>query len=56
MSLATLIPAWSAGLRKNVTFPFLGSHTRVIGRHTLLVTEETREDPRHDSGALGQFR
>jgi hypothetical protein len=56
MSLATRIPAWRAGLRKVVTVPILGSHTRVIGRDTLLVTEEIREDPRHDSGALGQFR
>jgi hypothetical protein len=56
VSLAALIPAWEAGLSKIVTIPCQGSYTRVIGRHTLLVTEETREDPRRYSEALKQFR
>jgi hypothetical protein len=45
-----------AGLGKNVPVPSLGSHTRVMGHHTLLVIEETREDQQRYSGALGQFR
>lgn len=56
VSLATLIPAWQAGLSKIVTIPCRGSYTRVIGRHTLLVTGETREDPRDYGEALKQFR
>lgn len=56
VSLAALIPAWRAGLAKIVTIPCKGSYTRVIGRHTLLVTEETRGDPRRYREALGQFR
>ncbi len=56
VSLAAVIPAWRAGLGKIVVIPCTGSHTRVIGRRALLVTEETREDPRRYSEALGQFR
>lgn len=56
VSLTALIPAWRAGLSKIVTIPCRGSYTRVIGRHTLLMTDETREDPRRYSEALTQFR
>jgi len=51
-----LIPAWQAGLSKTITIPYQGSYTRVIGQHTLLVTDETREDHRRYSEALKQFR
>jgi hypothetical protein len=56
VSLAALIQAWRAGLGKIVTIPCQGSYTRVIGRNALLVTEETREEPRRYSEALKQFR
>jgi hypothetical protein len=56
VSLTALIRAWRAGLAKIVTIPCQGSYTRVIGRHALLVTAETRGDPRRYSEALGQFR
>jgi hypothetical protein len=56
VSLAALIPAWQAGLTKIVTIPCRGSYTRIIGAHTLLVTEETRSKTRTYSEALAQFR
>jgi len=49
-------PSWRTGLSKIVSIPCRGSYTRIIGRHTLLVTDETREDPRRFSEALQQFR
>jgi len=55
VSLASLIPAWRAGLTKIVAIPCHGSYTRVIGRHALLVTEETRDDPQRYGEALKQF-
>lgn len=55
VSLAALIPAWRAGLSKIVVIPCRGSHTRVIGEHSLLVTAETRDDPQRYSEALAQF-
>ena len=56
VSLTALIPAWRAGLSKIVSIPCQGSYTRVVGRHTLLMTDETRADPRRYSDALKQFR
>jgi len=56
IALAALVPAWWAGLGKIVTIPCTGTFTRVIGRHALMVTEETRADPRRYSEALAQFR
>ena len=56
LSLDALIPAWRAGLSKIVTIPCHGSYTRVIGQHTLLLTDETREDTRRYSEALQRFR
>jgi hypothetical protein len=56
VSLAALIPAWRAGLSKIVTIPCQGSYTRIIGPHTLLVSEETRNNARTYSNALAQFR
>ena len=56
VSLAALIPAWQAGLSKVVVIPCRGSYTRVIGRHTLLLTAETRDDPKRYSEALGLFQ
>jgi hypothetical protein len=56
VSLAALISAWQAGLTKIVVIPCNGSYTRVIGPHALLVTAETRNDPRRYSEALKQFR
>jgi hypothetical protein len=54
-SLEALIPAWRAGLSKIVVIPCRGTHTRVIGEHSLLVTAETRDDPQRYSEALAQF-
>jgi hypothetical protein len=56
VSLAALIPAWRSGLSKIVTIPCRGSYVRIIGPHTLLVTDETRDDPHSYSDALTQFR
>jgi hypothetical protein len=56
VSLAALIPAWQAGLGKVVVIPCTGSFTRVIGRHALLVTAETRDDPKRYSEALRLFQ
>ena len=56
LSLSALIPAWQAGLTKIVTIPCQGSYTRVIGQHTLLVTDETRDDHERYSEALKQCR
>jgi hypothetical protein len=56
VSLAALVPAWRGGLSKIVTIPCQGSYTRLIGEHTLLMTEETRNDARTYSDALAQFR
>ncbi|WP_158251781.1 hypothetical protein [Cryobacterium sp. M15] len=56
LSLQALIPAWRTGLSKIVTIPCQGSYTRVIGQHTLLVTDETRDDHQRYSEALKQFR
>jgi hypothetical protein len=55
-SLNALIPAWQAGLTKIVTIPCQGSYTRIIGPHTLLVTEETRNNAQTYNDALAQFR
>jgi len=56
VSLAALIPAWHAGLSTIVVIPCLGSYTRVVGEHALIVTAETRDDPGRYSQALKQFR
>ena len=56
VSLTALIRAWRSGLSKIVSIPCQGSYTRVVGRHALLVTDETRADPRRYSDALKQFR
>ena len=56
LSLSALIPAWQAGLTKIVTIPCQGSYTRVIGQHTLLVTDETRDDHQRYSEAIKHFR
>ena len=55
-SLAALIPAWQAGLSKVVVIPCIGSFTRVIGQHVLLLTAETRDDPERYSEALRLFQ
>jgi len=56
LSLRALIPVWQGGLTKIVTIPCQGSYARVIGPHSLLVTDETRNDHQRYSEALGQFR
>lgn len=56
VSLAALIVAWRAGLSKIVTIPCQGSYTRIIGAHTLLVTDETRHNAEGYSDALAGFR
>lgn len=55
-SLAALVSAWHEGLSTIVVIPCVGSFTRVIGEHALLVTAETRDDPNRYSEALKQFR
>jgi hypothetical protein len=55
-SLDALITAWRRGLTKIVTIPCRGEFTRVIGEHSLLVTDETRNDADMLSAALLQFR
>lgn len=54
--LDALITAWRRGLTKIVTIPCRGEFTRVIGEHSLLVTDETRNDVDMLSAALPQFR
>lgn len=54
-SLAALVPAWEAGLVKVVAIPCRGSFTRRVGKHALLVTEETRDDAARYSAALRAF-
>ncbi|RFA20586.1 hypothetical protein [Subtercola boreus] len=56
VSLASLVPAWEAGLTRVVTVPCAGTHSRKIGPHTLLVTAETRENPERYAEALDGFR
>jgi hypothetical protein len=56
VSLAALISAWHAGLSTIVVIPCIGSYTRVIGQHALVVTSETRDDPNRYSHALKQFQ
>jgi hypothetical protein len=56
VSLAALIPAWQSGLCTIVVIPCLGSYTRTIGPHSLIVTSDTRNDPKRYGLALAQFR
>ena len=53
--LDALIPAWRAGLVKVVTIPCRGEHTRRVGPHALLVTDETRGDSARYRRALESF-
>lgn len=55
IALDALVPAWQAGLTTVVEIPCRGTFTRVIGRHTLLVTAETRADPDRYRPALLRF-
>ncbi|TIH38349.1 hypothetical protein D4765_07025 [Subtercola vilae] len=55
LSVDSLSAAWRAGLTTVVVVPCVGTFTRDIGPHSLLVTAETRDDPRHYSEALNQF-
>jgi hypothetical protein len=55
LSVAALADAWRAGLRRVVTIPCVGEHTRVIGASALLVTETTRADPPRYAAALAFF-
>ncbi|UCR89523.1 hypothetical protein [Mycetocola spongiae] len=55
-SLDALIAAWRVGLRSIITIPCRGTHTRVIGPSTLLVTAASRRDPTTYSAALHEFR
>lgn len=55
-SLEALITAWHQGLTKIVTIPCRGAFTRIIGEHTLLMTDETRADADAFSAALHHFR
>ncbi|QAY74798.1 hypothetical protein ET445_00770 [Agromyces protaetiae] len=54
-SLDALIRAWRAGLEKVVAIPCVGTFTRMLGPHTLLVTGETRRDPARYAEALAWF-
>jgi len=51
-SLDALVPAWRAGLTKLILIPCRGSYTRPIGSASLLLTEETRNDPTRYAAAL----
>ncbi|GAB3610869.1 hypothetical protein GCM10027414_29950 [Humibacter ginsengiterrae] len=53
--LDTLVPAWRAGLTKIVEIPCRGTFTRILGPHSILVTEETRADPGRYREALTLF-
>ncbi|QDZ15974.1 hypothetical protein [Humibacter ginsenosidimutans] len=55
MALDALVPAWRRGLTKIVEVPCLGTFTRVIGAHALLVTAETRADVERYRAALAEF-
>ncbi|MDR2997933.1 MAG: hypothetical protein LBU78_07430 [Microbacterium sp.] len=50
-----LVPAWRAGLTQIITIPCRGDHTRSVGPRALLITDETRADPRRFAGALDLF-
>ena len=54
-SLEALIAAWRVGLTKIVTIPCHGEYTRTIGKHTLLMTDATRDEVDMFSAALNQF-
>jgi hypothetical protein len=54
-SLDALIGAWRRGLTTVVAIPCMGTHTRTVGKHGLLVTAETRGDPHRYSEALNRF-
>lgn len=43
-AVRALVPAWRAGLTTIVTIPCRGEHTRRLGSHGLLMTDETRSD------------
>ncbi len=51
-SLDVLITAWRGGLTKLVLIPCRGTFTRPIGQSSLLLTDETRNDPIRYSEAL----
>ena len=53
--LATLIPAWRAGLTKIVTIPCAGEFTRKVNDSALLMTEATRHDSDRYRRALSSF-
>ena len=55
-ALDVLIPAWRSGLTTVVQIPCRGTFTRIIGRHALLVTSETRSDRLRYREALAVFR
>ncbi|MGJ4843578.1 hypothetical protein [Leifsonia sp. Le1] len=54
-SLAALVEAWTCGLTKVVEIPCIGTFTRRIGSHAILVTAETRASPERYSAALREF-
>lgn len=51
-SLDALIVAWRAGITSFVLIPCRGTFTRRVTPNALLLTEETRNDPRRFSAAL----
>lgn len=53
--LAGLVPAWRAGLIKIVTIPCLGEFTRRVGKNTLLLTAQTRQNSDSYRYALSTF-
>lgn len=56
LSLDALVPAWRAGLTNIVEIPCIGTFTRAVGAHGMLVTAETRADPARYAEALESFR
>ncbi len=55
-ALGALITAWESGLTTIVEIPCKGTFTRRIGTHAILVTAETRADPKRYHAALAEFR
>lgn len=56
MTQVSLIPAWEAGLRRVISLPCRGAYTRLLSSSALLVTDQTRSDPKHYAEAQETFR
>lgn len=54
-AVTELAAAWRLGLSVIVTIPCTGEYTRRVSDTALLLTEETRQDPRRYAAALTGF-